>query len=293
MATMSILSPPQRQCIQTRARRGLLQHAPLLLVALFSASGPVAVVEASGSVEMQFATPIYVYNVDKAKQENMKLDIFKVAQDLREADPVGRVLSNRGGWRSQSDLHRMLNAPPVLAEVRKQVNAAVSAFWKAGMERTPHAKGKKAQPKLKLEAMWMNVLGLGDSNIVHKHAQSFISGVYYVNMPKLPGPGGAGGSIKFRDPRPQTSVYDDMEWMGMGAEVQVNPVEGMILLWPSWLEHYVEPIVPSSLDKDRRMWAEGADKAVPGVLGRIESSPPESLRIVIPFNVGLGKSRET
>jgi len=277
----------ERSAVSWRPLRQQAWHSALVTLATLSMCSRGAAGEATSSLEMQWATPLFVYNVDPKTHEDLRLDIFKAVQDMRAADPVGQVKSNRGGWRSRSDLHKMSNAPPVIADVKKQINAAVQGFWKKGLEKTPHAKGKNQQPKLKLDAMWINLLGLGDSNIVHKHSGTLISGVYYVNVPKMPdAAGSAAGAIKFRDPRPMTSVYDDMEWLGMGAEVQVNPKGGLMLLWPSWLEHYVEPIVPSA-GEDRRAWNDATKEPIPGVLGHLDSSPPESLRIVVPFNVGM------
>lgn len=239
-------------------------------------------------LESQFATPLWIYTLDSKVQEDLKLDLLRLATEMRAVDPKGLVKSNRGGWRSDSELHK--RDDPVIKKLRKEANEAVQSFWKAGLERTPHAKGKSGNPKFKLNGMWMNMLGVGDSNNVHKHSAALLSGVYYVNIPKTPGPSATSGALKFRDPRPQTSVYDDLEWLGMGAEVQVNPKEGMILLWPAWLEHYVEPLIPGSSEEDRRLWAEAAKRGTPGVLGPLESSPPENLRIVVAFNVAVGKS---
>lgn len=238
----------------------------------------------NGTIELQWATPVFVHFLEPDVAGGMKPGLLQLAGQLRAADPAGKVYSNRGGWRSDSNIHKLSPLPPVMAEVKKHINAGIASFWKQGMARTPHAKGKSKQPKLTLSAMWMNLLGLGGANVVHKHSGALFSGVYYVNTPTVPG-GATGGSIKFRDPRPQTSVYDDLEWMGMGAEVQVNPSEGLMLIWPSWLDHYVEPLVPDSLIEEQRIWTEGTQPN-PGELGRFDTSGPDNLRMVIAFNVG-------
>merc|ERR1712048_881143 len=107
---------------------------------------------------------------------------------------------------------------------------------------------------------------------VHKHAGAIFAGVYYVRAPpKLVGAqisGTVAGALKFRDPRQQTGVLDGSEWFSMGADVQVAPQEGLVLLWPGWLDHYVEPLDTRDV---RNSNASVADVA--------------SLRVTISFNV--------
>lgn len=249
----------------------------------------VSVEAGNTSMELQWGTPIFVHMVQPELAEEFKRGLLEASITLRQQDPQGRTASNRGGWRSASDIHKRKDCPAVIHELKKEMNAAVAAFWKAGLAKTVHTKGKAASPKMYIRDLWMNVLGQGDSNAVHKHGGALFSGVYYVNVPKLPGSGAsAAGNLKFRDPRIQTSVYEDLEWMSMGSEVQVAPKEGLMLLWPAWLEHYVEPLAPSSAnDGDRQAWAENLLEGAPGSLGSLEISPPESLRIVVPFNVAV------
>jgi len=265
-------------------RSRLAQLRPLLWVAAL-AGAPLVAQAGEGSMEFQWSTPIFAYRVDSEKVAELNEGLLSAGAALRSENPVGRVASNRGGWRSSADLHKRGSQHAALGDIRREAEAAVAQFWKQGLDRTPHSKGQGAKPRLFIQDMWMNMLGLGDSNNVHKHAGSLISGVYYVRVPNLPSSRGAGGSLKFRDPRPQTSIYDDLEWLGLGAEVQVPPTEGLMLLWPSWLEHFVEPLVPSAADRDS--WAAGVEQAGPGVLGYLHNSTPDALRVVISFNVGM------
>merc|ERR1712217_282925 len=81
---------------------------------------------------------------------------------------------------------------------------------------------------------------------VHKHAAAVLAGAYYVRAPpQLVGTqmsGTIAGALKFRDPRQQTGALEGSEWFSMGSDVQVAPQEGLLLLWPGWLDHYVEPL---------------------------------------------------
>merc|ERR1712187_168214 len=143
------------------------------------------------------------------------------------------------------NLHRRKDMP-VIKTLLEEIERAVGKAWKKGIEMTPHAKGKQAKPKLAIKEMWMNILGSGDSHSVHKHASAVLAGVYYIRAPpNLVGAqisGTVAGALKFRDPRQQTGVLDGLEWFSMGSDVQVAPQEGLLLLWPGWLDHYVEPL---------------------------------------------------
>ena len=63
---------------------------------------------------------------------------------------------------------------------------------------------------------------------------------------------GAGGALpepyrlNFRDPRgPAVAMYEtpgiDLPWVGSGTGIPFAPAAGHLLLFPSWLEHRVEP----------------------------------------------------
>ena len=55
-----------------------------------------------------------------------------------------------------------------------------------------------------------------------------------------------GGEIYFRDPRgPAVAMYEtpaiELPWIGSGPGIPITPTTGKLLLFPSWLEHRVEP----------------------------------------------------
>lgn len=93
---------------------------------------------------------------------------------------------------------------------------------------------------------WPNINRFGDYHDLHNHPHSYLSGTYYVQVPDEtePMPGRADrrpGAISFYDPRPQanmTAIRNDPQ---IEAEYTVMPRPGMILLWPSFLHHFVHP----------------------------------------------------
>lgn len=93
---------------------------------------------------------------------------------------------------------------------------------------------------------WANINRFGDYHDLHNHPHSYLSGTYYVAVPQqqenLPGRSDKRpGAISFYDPRPQanmTAIRDDPQ---IEAEYTVLPAPGMLLLWPSFLHHFVHP----------------------------------------------------
>tara|TARA_X000000368_G_C22766404_1_gene595169 strand:- start:51 stop:644 length:594 start_codon:yes stop_codon:yes gene_type:complete len=89
-------------------------------------------------------------------------------------------------------------------------------------------------------SMWVNINCRGAHNRRHTHADGIIllSGVYYVKVPK------DSGNIIFFDPRPSiVGSFADSRYFGKGASnvYPIQPKENMLLLFPCWLEHEVEP----------------------------------------------------
>lgn len=93
---------------------------------------------------------------------------------------------------------------------------------------------------------WVNINRKGDYNKRHLHFDGalFLSGVYYVKVPKN------SGNIIFYDPRGQlVNTMPDHKYYNDGTEYQyIEPQEGMILFFPTWIEHEVEE---NRTDEDR------------------------------------------
>jgi uncharacterized protein (TIGR02466 family) len=92
--------------------------------------------------------------------------------------------------------------------------------------------------------MWININNYKDTNLVHNHPGSEISGVYYVKVPEN------SGCIVFRHPASSelnhyyynTMNLGEREWDSYTASHWEMPVtERVLYLFPSWLNHYVSP----------------------------------------------------
>ena len=93
---------------------------------------------------------------------------------------------------------------------------------------------------------WGNINRLGDYHDPHNHPYAYLSGTYYVRVP------GKDRSLKNRaDVRPGCiTFYDPRGSVNMTAikndpqvepEFTIAPKPGMILLWPSFVMHFVHP----------------------------------------------------
>jgi|SRR6056300_869767 len=100
--------------------------------------------------------------------------------------------------------------------------------------------------QMMFEQMWGQISGKGDWNSLHTHSCKYdMTAVYYLKAP-VDGP-----RISFRDPRPSAigstwfnQNYDKGEWR------IIKPNECDLYLFPSYLEHQVEP---SQSDEERIM----------------------------------------
>lgn len=93
--------------------------------------------------------------------------------------------------------------------------------------------------RLRLDALWVNILKPGAGHSGHIHTHSVLSGTYYVAMP----PGAS--ALKLEDPR--LSMMMAAPPRRADAEesartfVYLRPEAGELILWESWLRHEAMP----------------------------------------------------
>ena len=94
---------------------------------------------------------------------------------------------------------------------------------------------------------WANINRHGDYHDPHNHPHSYLSGTYYVKVPNLDGPRTKGrgdqrpNRITFYDPRPSFNMQAIADDPYIEAEHTVDPVPGLLMLWPAPLIHFVHP----------------------------------------------------
>ncbi len=142
---------------------------------------------------------------------------------LREQQPQLAGRTNRSGWNSQDNaILDMAGFAALAPEIRRLVAGVLEE-----MAGGPCPFGLQS---------WVNMHDRGGFNFLHMHDNVLLSGCFYIQVPEGSGP------LVFRDPRPGVL---NSPYKGNGAnackEVRLAPHAGLLVLFPHWLEHYVEP----------------------------------------------------
>jgi uncharacterized protein (TIGR02466 family) len=153
-----------------------------------------------------------------------QLDFWvKTVLAMRAASPAPAGRTNRLGWNS-SDM-TVLEHPDF---------AALQAIIRAACATALGEMGQGGLP-FRLQS-WINLHDRGGFNFLHAHDGSLLSGGFYLSVPH------GSGQFVFRDPRPGVIHGSVKGGVPNGhADVHLTPSTGLLVLFPWWMEHYVEP----------------------------------------------------
>ena len=170
--------------------------------------------------EFWFPTQIYIkeFNLDNNQLTN---DIINWSKQ----DP-GLSKTNVNGWHSKSDMHQ-----------KPEYKALVDQLFQ--MQQEIYKEDCLADQPV-LGNMWANINPPGGFNRPHIHPNSLWSGVYYVKTPK------DCGHLKLEDPKTRAEMVmpkrtQDQLPQYLWREVHYEPVAGRCIMFPSWLNHTVDP----------------------------------------------------
>ncbi len=170
-----------------------------------------------------FPTPVWVSRLDNYKENNEQ--IYKYIYKLKESDSKGIIKSNIKGWHSKD--FDMKDKEP-----RNFINMITPYIKKVILDMNWDIEKQET----KISSMWAIINKGGAANARHHHGNSAISAAYYVRAPKN------SGDIVFYDPRPAPIYYhpNSKNVNSLNAMVNsVSPVEGALVLFPSYLDHSV------------------------------------------------------
>ncbi len=176
--------------------------------------------------------PTFVCYRDLAGSKPLNRALRARIQAWRREDPDGIHRSNAkqaGSWHSRLDMHQ-----------REEYRDLTSHIF-AAAEEIFDSLGYDPAYGPALDNMWANVSPRHGFNRHHIHPNTLWSGVYYVQAPP------EAGRILFRDLRPQAQILTPRYVRGearrreLWNEVYFQPIEGRLVLFPSWLPHEVEP----------------------------------------------------
>ena len=180
-----------------------------------------------------FPTLIGRYRVPDADAMNRELHGLILAEESAYGS-LGR--SNIGGWHSRPDfLDRPEPAVAALTTwVRWVVNKMVDATAGCGT-----FKGR-----LSVSA-WATICRAGTYHAPHSHPDSAWSGVYYVDAGSENRDHSLSGVLEFIDPRAGVEAVT-APGDPYGEPVRVRPESGLLVIFPSWLFHWVHPYAGTS-----------------------------------------------
>lgn len=174
------------------------------------------------TVSMLFPTPVGVVHFsDHDFMDRMAEEVLTLKNQSSST-----LFEDIGNWCTDDNL----NVLPQFTELVKLINDEVSVFLNDVYKVNPN--------HLNMTCMWSNVHDSRSKHHIHQHPNSFLSGVLYLSTPnndnEYP------GNIFFVDPRignrtqqsdySERTVYNEKAWF-------FTPKKGMMLLFPSWLEH--------------------------------------------------------
>lgn len=161
-----------------------------------------------------FSVPIwgYVLNGERYQSE----DYLERVMELHRAEDSTKKSNAGGGWQSRDDLHK----EPIFKEFVN--NTLIKSM---------------CQPILKdygiedcsVQSMWANVNDKHSFNYHHTH-EGCLSGVFYLKVPQ------GSGRLIFTNPNIRSELHQIR-----GKNYPIVPSDLACIVFPSWLEHYVEP----------------------------------------------------
>lgn len=178
--------------------------------------------------EKLFSTPMMRFEVPDSVVLNAAL--LHEGEKMRDEDE-GVSKSNRGGWHSKGNLFD--RDAPCIQTLR---NAAKSAVFE--LTRKVSKKVDPNELRLKLFG-WMNSNPSGGYNAPHTHPGAHWSGVYYISQPRIDE--GSSGMVEFIDPRNELPHWRILKASTFRSKKSIRPVAGEMILFPSYLIHWVHP----------------------------------------------------
>jgi len=184
-------------------------------------------------VTQAFPTVVGQLRVPDAESMNQELQTLILAE---EASYLSLGRSNIGGWHSRTDF---LNRPdPAVAALTTWVTWVVRQMVDAT------AGPGTFKGTLSFSA-WATICREGAYHAPHSHPDSAWSGVYYVDAGTINQNRPLSGVLEFIDPRAGVEAVT-APGDPYGEPVRVRPESGLLVVFPSWLYHWVHPYAGQS-----------------------------------------------
>ena len=172
-----------------------------------------------------FSTPIWAAKVKDYEKINDEMLAYIL--NLQKKDPIGVVKSNFKGWHSKDFNMKDLAPINFVSAIKNNLNTLIDDMdWDLAIQ------------SVKISSMWAIINEKGAWNQKHQHSNSDISAAYYVTAHE------GCGDIVFYDPRPARVYKQPIAKTPNklnGTVNSIKPEAGMLVLFPSYLDHSVNP----------------------------------------------------
>lgn len=172
---------------------------------------------------LYFPTPIWWEDTDIDVT-----DMLALCYRLREQDPVGRKLSNEGGWQSMDFRPGVYPEMKVLEDkVMAQAQQCIRDYGY-----------REDLCFVALENFWFNINAKNNSNMVHIHDNSFVSGAFYLKAQPNQ------GKITFykdyyQDYVTASQAVIDRYTPISASAISFDPITAKLVMFPGSLPHGV------------------------------------------------------
>lgn len=174
-------------------------------------------------MDLYFPTPIWWEQTDIDTTEMVNL-----CYRLRDENPEGRVLSNEGGWQSDDFRPEKFSELKILEDkILEQGERSIIDYGY-----------KRDNLILAIENFWFNINQRGNSNSVHIHDNSFLSGCFYLKARPDQ------GKITFYKNHALDYIVGSQGWIDQytpisASAISFEPMTSKLILFPGYLPHGV------------------------------------------------------
>jgi uncharacterized protein (TIGR02466 family) len=163
-----------------------------------------------------FATPVFQSEIDTSVCKECADEVLKLINIDRLPDTI--IETTRDNLHTLSQFNK----------IKQLIDIEVQVYSKEFLG--------IIEDSLELSCMWSNVQIHGGVHHFHNHANSFITGVVYLNIPK----GNMPGNFAVLDPRPGKTMQEADFYKNSSISNSAHTYSvatGKMIIFPSWLPH--------------------------------------------------------
>lgn len=181
------------------------------------------------SLHLFFPTVLQVSEIEEAAELNRRL--VDAVDDVRSELPCTKPYT----W--SCDLYTTIDHPQSSELLERDPFSDLAPLILREATRFGRALAMRIEKyPLRISDFWINVFGTGHAQDVHRHPNSIISGIYYIQVPE------DAGDLMLHTPADDelTPPVEGSNELNTGTQ-RWKPVAGQMLLFRSWMRHSVMP----------------------------------------------------